>query len=175
MGRGVSIQTQTITKPSKAARGRLRGSVSRRLLGQGLELEHSKLRRDDGRRCARRGERRRAPGVRAGGAPTRVVLLCDSARDLRVGRGGFRRRGGLGSGPPRGVRGGGARGAQEPRAVSHGGFAEGVGVSQAWIETGAARLGRGGAGRGRGGGSRSRFLQLVKEKLSPQILEPPFV
>lgn len=27
MGRGVSIQTQTITKPSKAARGRLCGSL----------------------------------------------------------------------------------------------------------------------------------------------------
>lgn len=66
--------------------------------------------------------------------------------------------------------GGGAWGAQEPRAVSHGGFAEGVEVSQAWNETGGARLGRGGAG-----GSRSRFLQPVKKKISPQILKPPVV
>ena len=56
MGRGVTIQTQTITKPSKAAGGRLCGSLSRRFLGQGLELQHNKLRRDRGRCCvARRG------------------------------------------------------------------------------------------------------------------------
>lgn len=39
MGRGVSIQTQTITKPSKAARGQLRRRwVSRRFGGGGCGL-----------------------------------------------------------------------------------------------------------------------------------------
>lgn len=60
-------------------------------------------------------------------------------------------------------------GAQEPRAVSHGGFAEGVEVSQAWNETGGARLGR-------GGGVQIAVLAAgEKKKVSPQLLKPPFV
>lgn len=64
-GRGVSIQTQTITKPSKAARGRLCRSRAARFLGQGLELEHNKWRSDDGRRGRAGRPAARASGVRA--------------------------------------------------------------------------------------------------------------
>lgn len=63
MGRGISIQTQTITKPSKAAGGRLCGSHSRRFLGQGLELQHNNLRRDYGRALLGRAERPRGGRV----------------------------------------------------------------------------------------------------------------
>lgn len=70
---------------NKAFKGRqrpaLRFSVSRRFLGQGLELEHNKLRRDDGRwRVRRGGPAAGASGCEGlcGGMPTRVVFLCDS-------------------------------------------------------------------------------------------------
>lgn len=74
---------------NKAFKGRqrkaLRLSVSRRFLGQGLELEHNKLRRGDGRWCVRRGGPAAGAsgceGLCVGELPTRVVFLCDS--DLR--------------------------------------------------------------------------------------------
>lgn len=62
---------------------------------------------------------------------------------------------------------GGAWGAKALQDVSHGGFTEGVEVSQAWNKTGESSAYS-------GEGSRSRFLQLVK-KISPQILKPTFM
>lgn len=81
MGRGVSIQTQTITKPSKAAGGRLSGS---RLLGgfwvKGSSWSITSCAQKLGL-CVSGGEARQ-PARRdvrdCVGMPTRVVFLCDS-------------------------------------------------------------------------------------------------
>lgn len=85
---------------NKAIKGRrrpaLRLSISWRFLGQGLELEHNKLRRGDGRRCVRRGDGAAvAPGCEGlcgegGGECRRGWSFCvTQTRDLQVGLGGF--------------------------------------------------------------------------------------
>ena len=118
MGRGVSIQTQTITKPSKAAGGRLCGSL---FLG-GFWVKGSSWSITS---CAGTT----GVGVSGGeaGAPGSeglCVCVCGAGcrrgwsscvtqtRDLQVGLGGFTRRCGLGLGP-RGLCVGGAWGAKE--------------------------------------------------------------
>lgn len=87
-------------------------------------------------------------------------------RDLQVGLGGFTRRCGLALGP-RGLCVGGAWGAKALQDVSHGGFTEGVEVSQAWNKTG-GELGL------FGGGVQIAVL-TAGEKISPQILKPTFM
>lgn len=119
MGRGVSIQTQTITKPSKAARGRLGGSVFSEVFGSRARAGEQK-------------EQRRGDwawlGGRAGWSP------CDSARDLLGGWGGLTTGCGLGLGP-RGLCIGGA----DLQAVSHGGVTERGGVEEGVTGMGVSR------------------------------------
>lgn len=78
MGRGVSIQTQTITKPSKAARGRLCGSLFRGgFWVKGSSRSITSFAETTGVGVS--GGEAGAPGVGlCVGMPTRVVFLCDS-------------------------------------------------------------------------------------------------
>lgn len=104
MGRGVSIQTQTITKPSKAARGRLCGSPFLGVFGSRAkswsitscaEKTAVGVSGPEARRPARRGVSDCVGG--AGGGCRRGWSLClTQTRDLQVGLGGLTTRCGIG-------------------------------------------------------------------------------
>lgn len=82
MGRGVSIQTQTITKPSKAARGQLRRlCVSRRFgVWWGVEgWSWSVASCEEWKGVGVAGAEAMSRGTACVWMPTRVVLWCDSA------------------------------------------------------------------------------------------------
>lgn len=124
---------------NKAFKGRqrpaLRFSVSRRFLGQGLELEHNKLRRDDGRWLVRRG----GPAAGASGCEGLCVGGCrrgwsfcvTQTRDLQVGLGGLTTHCGLELGP-RGLVCWGRVGGEGSARCESRRFTEGVEVAQAW-------------------------------------------
>ena len=146
MGRGVSIQTQTITKPSKAARGRLCGSPFLGVFGSRAkswsitscaEKTGVGVSGPEARRPARRGVSDCGGGGGRGRMPTRVVCMCDSearppSRLGRVDHALWARAG---------FSGVWMLGAQNLQDVSHnGGFTE---VSQAWNKTRRAPLARG--------------------------------